>query len=978
MKKVIALILVLVLCVGLVTVVSAEDKARAVVEQSVPNTTMMLKDNWHRLTDKADAGEMEKWYEGFPSKGETITLPHQPGHLMTSVLWYYNRFTPDFQVEDGQRVLITFQGWSYYTKIWFNGTFIGENEGAWNRFTFDVTDYIREGEENLIAVRSYTAGDFGTLRDQTQSTLPVRNSIFQHIQQPVYVSVVPEISMKNVHVDTKYESGNVDVKVILNNPGDQVVPVEISGEITPNNSDVLVDRRSATVDAVPGLSEHILTMTVEDFHAWSPDDPYLYSAKISAKAYDSACSESTVVQVGFKDFRIDEDGYFMLNGERFYVKCMHTNVTGNNVKRTAGTMEDAEREFAILDYYKACGYNMVRFLGSPGDPNLFDHCDRIGLLVYEEQTLAWLQDSEDGEKLIRRDLAQLMERDRNHVSLGIMGMLNETYDNRVDFEGLNNFRASVNALDVVRAYDSDVLVFLGSGRWDYDASIGSASNPGSSTWNVYLGDEGVMSEDGSYGGKLAMGDIHEYPHMPLNKEVREKFKNFGEMKNAVIISEGGVGSQVNIVSSLRTWQQESKGNFAVVGANRGVQQVDPLYDLYDTYNMSSAYGTPELLLRDTQKLSAELRGLMFDFIRSNHKINGFSLTMSYDAGGRGEGVLETTTDFKDGHYEALTDGWADTRWCLNVDHYNVYNTQGLDVEIYLSDLGKLEVKEYTARFTVTGEEGTVWEKDVPVTPLRDKNGNYISAVMVLDENIPLEGLKSGEYRINAYLVGTGISRTRTFWVTDAADMPKVSGTVYTVGFSNEAMDLMKNAGLTCIELDYENIPAGCTILLGGTNLKNRVLQAVYRSAKETGSVVVGVNPDAFGNTGTANLPYGSATIVKKYNNWLYHYDTMMFDNMLSDGLQNNCIISSLYYEDVYSNSYFDITDDPVDTLALNLYIGEQNGSNGGSLVAAVVAGAYEWGEGILVTHTFGIMDSIGMPVADRMMLNLINYALTTY
>jgi len=87
------------------------------------------------------------------------------------------------------------------------------------------------------------------------------------------------------------------------------------------------------------------------------------------------------------------------------------------------------------------------------------------------------------------------------------------------------------------------------------------------------------------------------------------------------------------------------------------------------------------------------------------------------------------------------------------------------------------------------------------------------------------------------------------------------------------------------------------------------------------------------------------------------------------------MMSPLYYEDVYPGEYFEITTAPYDVFALTMCIGVKDNATEGTLLKAPVAGAYEWGEGTIILHTFGIMDSIGMPVADRLMLNLVDYAL---
>lgn len=980
MKKIIASLCVAVLMIGVIGMMptSAADVQKTMTEQSVADATLVLKHDWHFVVDRTSIGEKEKWYYGFPSKGEKISLPYNHKVSDAATVWYYNEFTPDLNRTGGQRIIATFEGLCYYSKIWINGNYVGENEGAHSRFTFDVTDFIREDQKNLIAMSLFSSqNSTSTINGEDFDQLPVRGAGYQYVQQPVYLSVVPDLAMVDVFVDPRYETGNVDVNIILDNPGTEAVAVDLKADITPSGKNVIVTNGSLSVVAEPGRSTHSFSLHIDNFHSWSPNDPYLYTTTVTAKAEQAAFSDATVVNVGFKDFRIDEDGVFFLNEEQFYVKSIHVTTQSMGPQNTSGCALNVEPMLAQLDFYKASGFNMVRFLGQPGYTELLDHCDRIGLLVYQETGLAWKGDSDGGEELLRREICQTLERDRNHASFAVLGFLNETEDKRIDFEGLNNFHAALKALPLARTYDEDILIFLNSGRWDDDGSVGSASNPGSVTWDACLGDDGVVNEEGKpvVTDRAFMGDVHYYPFMPFDESVRQVYMNYAKHKNGVFVSESGVGSQANIVSNLRIWQQETQGQYQ--GTDQAMPMIAGLYEVYNQYNMASAYGTPELLLRDTQVHQAQMRGQMFDFIRSNAKISGYSMTMGHDANNRPEGVLENTSDLKDGTYEMLWDGWADTRWCVNFVRYNVYNTDELDVEIYMSDLGKLEHKNYTARFTVTGDEGLVWEKEVDFTPQRDAKGKYVSAVLLLDEVIPLTGLKTGEYRFNADLVGIGISRTRNFWVTDAADLPTLSGTVYTVGFSEKAMRLMQDAGLTCIELDAENIPAGCTVLLGGDNLKNRVLQALYESVKETGTTVVGVNPDSFGNWSYAILPFGGNITQIKMNNYLYHYDMMIFDTPLTDGLQDNCIASSVYYQDVYPSTYFNISQAPDYVFGLAMKL--DNGTTGNrNLENGVLGAAYPYGEGYIITHTFLFMDSLGTPVADRMMLNLINFALNNY
>jgi beta-galactosidase/beta-glucuronidase len=101
----------------------------------------------------------------------------------------------------------------------------------------------------------------------------------------------------------------------------------------------------------------------------------------------------------------------------------------------------------------------------------------IGLLVYEESLAAWrLEDAPKMKARFDFSVREMVLRDRNHASVAIWGMLNETFDTPV-------FREAVSALAIVRQADENRLVLLSSGRWDGRLSIGSVSNPGSSGWD---------------------------------------------------------------------------------------------------------------------------------------------------------------------------------------------------------------------------------------------------------------------------------------------------------------------------------------------------------------------------------------------------------------------------------------------------------------------------------------------------------------
>jgi len=109
---------------------------------------------------------------------------------------------------------------------------------------------------------------------------------------------------------------------------------------------------------------------------------------------------------------------------------------------------------------KAMGFNGIRFISTMGLRYLIDICDEIGLMVYEESHASWMV--EDSPKLAERQdssVSGMILRDRNHPSVVMWGLLNETGDGGV-------FRHAVAQLPLVRRLDDSRVVLLGSGRFD--------------------------------------------------------------------------------------------------------------------------------------------------------------------------------------------------------------------------------------------------------------------------------------------------------------------------------------------------------------------------------------------------------------------------------------------------------------------------------------------------------------------------------
>ena len=934
------------------------------------NLSLCLKDDWHVYVDGNNSGEENEWYTGFMGSGKTVSLPYDTAQdAWTSVIWFGNIFQADLGLQEGQRVVLDFEGVQYYAKIWLNGSYIGDHEGGVERFSFDVTDYIRDGEENLLALRLYTPRGEDTHEGGHDGELAW--GLFggtQRIQTPVYVRVVPEVHIVDTYVNTNYADGTVDVELTVDNASYTASRVRVTTDMQESGAGLSLVQSVKNFRVQPGRSVLSYTLKLDSFKAWSPDEPNLYDVSVVLEDKSSGLRDYSDVAVGFKDLRVDDEGYFVLNGERFFVKSCHT---GSYVIGSIDVGADIEKQLHQLDYYKASGFNMVRFISAPALPEMLDYCDRIGLMVYEEPYMSWKQtDYERTTELFHESVAQIARRDRSHVSFSVLCMLNETFGTEVTHTN-QRFEAAVSAPQVVRRIDNDVLLLLSSGRWDNTLEIASACNPGSSEWNAYMGNEGGVEATNetfqqSFSG---MGDLHFYPTMPYNAAVGDLFRSMGDVR-ASFLSEAGAGSQPNIISDYYTLIQEKNHGLSFSYNSDIATQLKVLSGLFEEYRLNEIYGAQEDFIIESQRLSAVQRSLLADYIRSNPRISGYSLTQGPDIGYRGEGVLEGAMTHKATMFDTLRGCWNDLRWCINLRNYNLYSTDELQLTVDLSDINVLEEgREYSAYISITGGGKTMWSKTVTLT----ENGTFV--VPVLSESVSLADFPSGEYTISAVLSGENAgSAAKNFWVTNVADMPRVSGTVYQYGLSDEVIGVYKSYGASVVEYSGQAVPEKSTILIGRTPGKS-VLDAAYAAAQEGGCHVVGVTAEALGGDAYTygSLPFDDKVAVSTTQNWLYHSDSVLYDTALTQGLQTGGLVDPLYYEDIYNAKYYQLKTTPDEIHCVQMLLGDDATTNNYTLLYGIKCGTYNWGSGYITVNTFDLAEGAGSPAADRLLVNLANY-----
>ncbi len=369
---------------------------------------------------------------------EQITLPHT-----NKILPYHNFDNMDYQfvstyrkrfklpeARNGRRIFIDFEGAMIATEVSINGTKLGENEGGFTPFSFDITDHVVDNGENLLTVRL----DSSERPDIPPFGFVVDYLTFGGIYREVNLRYVEPIYIQDVFAQTKdvlTDSPFVEVEVTLVNTtgSDQkhLLAVGIQDGTTQTQNDI----------QVPVGGSQVLTITVpaSGIELWTLQNPKLYSFSVTLTDTVNKQADLVEFKLGFRTAEFRKEGGFFLNGE-------HLKLIGLNRHQTfpfIGAAAPARLQRKDADIIKnELGCNIVRTSHYPQSRHFINRCDEIGLLVFEEIP-GWqhIGDS-DWQGISLRDVEAMILRDRNHTSIVMWGVrINESPDNEALYKETN-------------------------------------------------------------------------------------------------------------------------------------------------------------------------------------------------------------------------------------------------------------------------------------------------------------------------------------------------------------------------------------------------------------------------------------------------------------------------------------------------------------------------------------------------------------
>lgn len=370
----------------------------------------------------------------YPWEGrEDIRLGEIPEHF-NPVASYVKYFSVPERMK-GRRLFISFQGAESGLALWLNGQFIGYSEDSFTPSEFELTDYVKDGENKLaVQVFKWTASSWCEDQDFYR---------FSGIYRDVYLYTVPEVHVYDMEVRAIPEEDlkNAVLTLKTKNWGKGTAEVKLSKE------GVIVAERTLALDG-----ENSLIVEIKNPCLWSAEEPELYDLEL--KIFDEAGALQEVIpqKVGFRRFEM-KDGIMTLNGKRIVFKGVNrhdfSSVTGRYVSE-----EDYRKDLTVM---KRNNINAIRTSHYPNASILYRLCDEYGFYLIDETNLeshgSW--DCVDREKgyadVVPHDKPEwldmmldransMYQRDRNHPCILIWSCGNESFGGKDIYEMSQLFR----------------------------------------------------------------------------------------------------------------------------------------------------------------------------------------------------------------------------------------------------------------------------------------------------------------------------------------------------------------------------------------------------------------------------------------------------------------------------------------------------------------------------------------------------------
>jgi beta-mannosidase len=379
--------------------------------------------------------------------------------------WWYREH---FQVQPAAKGSVTrlvFDGVDYFATVWLNGKLLGEHEGTYTPFSFDVTNLLHAGGDNVLAVRishpwvpkgralnEYLNGDFTMSNlwnnaelkqppyyiDMSWDALPAQgNAAYaMGIWRSVRLETTLPVTISNLYIRTVRIAADgtatLQVSATVENAGSEPSAGKLALTLRPNNfAGAAQELPSLDFTAPPGKTNLITEVKVEHAHLWwswdqGAQEMYELDARFSS-------GDAQTARFGIRTMTRDEDLTYRLNGRRIFIKASWFPIA--DYYRSTPTRPSYERDLRL---FRDANFNLTVNFTVVEKPEFYDLCDDLGILVVEELPIQQfgplrVLDANSPRRAAfleqaTKQFSQIVRMNRNHPSIVEWAPLAEAHD----------------------------------------------------------------------------------------------------------------------------------------------------------------------------------------------------------------------------------------------------------------------------------------------------------------------------------------------------------------------------------------------------------------------------------------------------------------------------------------------------------------------------------------------------------------------
>lgn len=374
------------------------------------------------------------------SSWNTVTVPHtwnnidgqgdgEASEFYRGACWY-RRELELAETFANKEIYIEFEAVNAIADVYINGVHVGHHEGGFSTFRFNVTNVVKVGEKNVIAV----CADNSDIKNvyPTMADFTFYGGIYRDVKvigvEKAHVSLDDHGSC-GVYVTPKVEKGQaiVNINALLVNP-------ECASKIVFAIKDAEGNTVAETENTISGKAD----LKVQNPHLWNGTvDPYMYTAVVTIIGKDGSSIDEVEVSFGIRTFSVDCEKGFVLNGELYHLHGVSRHQDRENMGWAISEKEHTED----MELIKEIGANTIRLAHYQHAQTFYNLCDKAGMVIWAEiPFISIMTPGRDAHENCRSQMIELVKQNYNHPSICFWGISNEITIGGEDEELLSNLK----------------------------------------------------------------------------------------------------------------------------------------------------------------------------------------------------------------------------------------------------------------------------------------------------------------------------------------------------------------------------------------------------------------------------------------------------------------------------------------------------------------------------------------------------------